>query len=120
MPKAASVRSLVVCVCYSPLLEMALEAASRKQIPQQLATRDSAPSNKRGATMKPRSSTSAPARGNRRKKGSPEKASFPVVAIGASTGGLEAYKEFFHALPADTGMAFVLVQHLNPSHHSIE
>jgi two-component system CheB/CheR fusion protein len=46
-------------------------------------------------------------------------ATFPVVAIGASAGGLEAYKEFFHALPADTGMAFVLVQHLDPSHHSM-
>jgi two-component system, chemotaxis family, CheB/CheR fusion protein len=45
--------------------------------------------------------------------------SFPVVAIGASAGGLEAYKEFFHALPADTGMAFVLIQHLDPSHHSL-
>jgi len=45
--------------------------------------------------------------------------SFPVVAIGASAGGLEAYKEFFHALPVDTGMAFVLVQHLDPSHHSL-
>lgn len=42
-----------------------------------------------------------------------------MVAIGASAGGLEAYKEFFHALPADTGMAFVLVQHLDPSHESM-
>ena len=45
--------------------------------------------------------------------------SFPVVAIGASAGGLDAYKEFFQALPADTGMAFVLIQHLDPSHHSL-
>lgn len=45
--------------------------------------------------------------------------SFPVVAIGASAGGLEAYKEFFYALPVDTGMAFVLIQHLDPSHHSM-
>jgi len=44
---------------------------------------------------------------------------FPVVAIGASAGGLEAYTEFFHALPTDTGMAFVLVQHLDPSHRSM-
>ena len=44
---------------------------------------------------------------------------FPVVAIGASAGGLEAYKDFFHALPSDTGMAYVLVQHLDPSHHSM-
>jgi two-component system CheB/CheR fusion protein len=47
------------------------------------------------------------------------KGSFPVVAIGASAGGLEAYKEFFRALPSDTGMAFVLIQHLDPSHESM-
>lgn len=47
------------------------------------------------------------------------KGSFPVVAIGASAGGLEAYKEFFHALPLDTGMTFVLIQHLDPSHESM-
>jgi two-component system, chemotaxis family, CheB/CheR fusion protein len=47
------------------------------------------------------------------------KDSFPVVAIGASAGGLEAYKEFFLALPLDTGMAFVLIQHLDPSHESM-
>jgi two-component system, chemotaxis family, CheB/CheR fusion protein len=45
--------------------------------------------------------------------------SFPVVAIGASAGGLEAYKEFFLPLPSDTGMAFVLIQHLDPSHESL-
>ena len=41
------------------------------------------------------------------------------MAIGASAGGLEAYKEFFQALPSGTGMAFVVVQHLDPSHHSM-
>ncbi|GGA80554.1 hypothetical protein GCM10011507_34720 [Edaphobacter acidisoli] len=45
--------------------------------------------------------------------------SFPIVAVGASAGGLEAYKDFFHALPVDTRMAFVLVQHLDPTHHSL-
>src|SRR5581483_2778348 len=45
--------------------------------------------------------------------------SFPVVAVGASAGGLEAYTEFLHALAVDTGMAFVLIQHLDPSHHSL-
>lgn len=43
---------------------------------------------------------------------------FPVVAIGASAGGLEAYKGFLQALPNDTGMAFVLVQHLHPDYAS--
>ena len=42
----------------------------------------------------------------------------PVVAIGASAGGLEALREFFTAMPADSGMAFVVVQHLDPSYES--
>ena len=44
---------------------------------------------------------------------------FPVVGVGASAGGLEAYTEFLEALPGDTGMAFVLVQHLSPSRESL-
>ena len=42
----------------------------------------------------------------------------PVVGIGASAGGLEAFTELLQKLPADTGMAFVLVQHLDPTHES--
>jgi len=45
-------------------------------------------------------------------------AAFPVVGIGASAGGLEAFEAFFRACPADTGMAFVLVPHLDPGHAS--
>jgi two-component system CheB/CheR fusion protein len=45
--------------------------------------------------------------------------SFPIVGIGASAGGLEAFEIFFKACPADTGMAFVLVSHLSPDHHSL-
>jgi two-component system CheB/CheR fusion protein len=44
---------------------------------------------------------------------------FPVVGIGASAGGLEAAKLLLRALPADTGMAFVLIQHLDPTHSSM-
>ena len=44
--------------------------------------------------------------------------SFPVVGIGASAGGLEAFSELLHNLPEKTGMAFVLVQHLDPKHES--
>src|SRR4051812_47041643 len=43
---------------------------------------------------------------------------FPIVGIGASAGGLEAVTQLLKALPADTGMAFVLVQHLDPTHES--
>ena len=42
-----------------------------------------------------------------------------VVGIGASAGGLEAFSRLLAALPSDTGMAFVLVQHLDPSHESV-
>lgn len=41
-----------------------------------------------------------------------------IVGVGASAGGLEAFKAFFQAVPADPGMAFVLVQHLDPEHRS--
>jgi two-component system, chemotaxis family, CheB/CheR fusion protein len=44
---------------------------------------------------------------------------FPVVGIGASAGGLEAFTQFLQALRPNTGMAFVLVQHLEPTHESI-
>ncbi len=45
-------------------------------------------------------------------------AAFPVVGIGASAGGLEAFSQLLRALPEHTGMAFVLVQHLDPTHES--
>jgi two-component system CheB/CheR fusion protein len=44
---------------------------------------------------------------------------FPVVAIGASAGGLKALEGFFDAMPPDSGMAFVVVQHLDPKHVSL-
>jgi two-component system, chemotaxis family, CheB/CheR fusion protein len=44
---------------------------------------------------------------------------FAVVAVGASAGGLPAISELLRTLPADTGMAFVIVQHLEPSHTSL-
>ena len=43
---------------------------------------------------------------------------FPVVGIGASAGGLEAFTQLLKLLPSDTGMAFVLIQHLDPAHSS--
>ena len=43
----------------------------------------------------------------------------PVAAFGASAGGLEAFSELLQHLPADTGMAFVLIQHLDPKHESL-
>ncbi|MBF8250913.1 MAG: PAS protein, partial [Deltaproteobacteria bacterium] len=44
---------------------------------------------------------------------------FPIIGMGASAGGLEAFEQFFRAMPPDSGMAFVLVSHLDPSHVSL-
>src|SRR5713101_566846 len=43
----------------------------------------------------------------------------PVAGIGASAGGLDAFKKFFAAMPADSGVAFVLIPHLDPKHESL-
>lgn len=47
------------------------------------------------------------------------KTGFHIVGLGASAGGLEAFEQFFHNVPPDIGMAFVLVPHLDPSHASV-
>ena len=44
---------------------------------------------------------------------------FPVVGIGASAGGLDAFKKLLKAIPENSGMAYVLVQHLDPDHESL-
>ncbi len=41
-----------------------------------------------------------------------------IVGIGASAGGIDAFKSFFKNMPSDTGMSFVLIQHLDPIHES--
>jgi two-component system CheB/CheR fusion protein len=46
------------------------------------------------------------------------KNTFPIVAIGASAGGLEAVTKLLENLPKDIGMVFVIVQHLDPKHPS--
>jgi two-component system CheB/CheR fusion protein len=46
-------------------------------------------------------------------------AKFPIVGIGASAGGLDACKRLVNALPAHSGIAFILVQHLDPTHQSM-
>ncbi|MFA6128934.1 MAG: chemotaxis protein CheB [Bacteroidales bacterium] len=49
----------------------------------------------------------------------PQKGGFPIVGIGASAGGLEALEQFFGNMPFDSGMAFVVIQHLDPTHVGI-
>ena len=49
----------------------------------------------------------------------PESLLFPIVGIGASAGGLEALEQFLRHVPENSGMAFVIVQHLDPTHKGI-
>ena len=49
----------------------------------------------------------------------PERSGPPVAGIGASAGGLDAFKKFFSAMSADSGVAFVLIPHLDPKHESL-
>jgi two-component system CheB/CheR fusion protein len=44
---------------------------------------------------------------------------FPIIGIGASAGGLEAFEQFFRNMPPDSGMAFILITHLDPDHVSM-
>jgi len=46
-------------------------------------------------------------------------ARFSIVGMGASAGGLEAFEQFFQVCPAETGMAYVLVSHLDPNRQSL-
>ena len=67
------------------------------------------------AVPKRRAADAKPAR---KRPGSEAVRNFPVAGIGASAGGLEAFVQLLKGLPTDTGMAFVLVQHLDPKHDS--
>jgi len=95
---------------------MATKKSSRASSSKRTGTKPSAPQERRkrtGPHIPPtRPKTAAPPR---RIVGR----SFPIVAVGASAGGLEAFSKLLERLPVDTGMAFVLVQHLDPTHHSL-
>jgi two-component system, chemotaxis family, CheB/CheR fusion protein len=88
------------------------KALRAPRVPQSLV-------RKRGATQTGRAATEialqsdSPAAVN-----DPAVEAFPIVGIGASAGGLEAFTELLSHLPVDTGMAFVLIQHLDPKHES--
>ena len=85
------------------------------------------PVKKRSTAMKVASRTSpgqpkskTPISPNSAEKKRPLKAKpLTIVGIGASAGGLEAFTQFLRNLPASTGMAFVLVQHLDPKRESM-
>ncbi len=69
---------------------------------------------------KPTSSGTKSANSSQEKASSPQKnLAFPIVGIGASAGGLEALEHFLRHVPEKSGMAFVIVQHLDPTHKGI-
>lgn len=70
----------------------------------------SPPSRRRKSPAKPAPAQTAVA---------PANTSFPIVGIGASAGGLEALEQFLGHVPKQCGMAFVIVQHLDPTHKGI-
>jgi len=72
---------------------------------------------KKTVSSRPDSSVSAAATAPAREERA-ESACPTIVGIGASAGGLEAFTELISHLPDDTGMAFVLIQHLDPKHDS--
>ena len=84
----------------------------RKTAPKPAATRKKASPGRETAEARPAEPKLASEKP--RKPGA-----FPIVGIGASAGGLDAFQEFFKAMPADSGMAFVLVAHLDPTHVSM-
>jgi two-component system CheB/CheR fusion protein len=72
----------------------------------------------------PQKKKSAPARGAPEEKDLGQRkgsvaGDFPIVGIGASAGGLETLEVFFSNMPADPGIAFVVIQHLSPQHKSM-
>ena len=69
------------------------------------------------SSAKPKSKKNTSAKSPEKKL--PKAKSLTIVGIGASAGGLEAFTQLLRNLPANTGMAFVLVQHLDPKHESM-
>src|SRR6266480_6224078 len=78
------------------------------------------------ASKRQRSKAAVPRRSHARESGSArgnssastKKTGCPIVGVGGSAGGFEAAMELLRHLPAKNGMAFVIVQHLDPHHAS--
>ena len=85
---------------------------TRKTLPKPTQRKDSISTIKK-AFKNTKGSSGSPSRKLRSKA-----KSFPIVGIGASAGGLEAFTQLLHHLPPDSDMAFVLIPHLDPKHES--
>ena len=77
------------------------------------------PKNKRSPARKKGTTAAAAPRGGVAKPDRIGEPSFPIVGIGGSAGGYEAFVQLLQAVPANTGMAFVFVMHLEPEHQSM-
>ena len=73
----------------------------------------------KGPTKTPVSPAKGRLRVRAKSSGATSRPPFPVVGVGASAGGLEACTALLKALPVNPGIAFVVVQHLDPHHESI-
>ncbi len=69
--------------------------------------------------LSPANQTLDPAPSSREEGISAQPGLFPIVGIGASAGGLEALEQFLRQVPQKSGMAFVIIQHLDPTHKGI-
>lgn len=78
----------------------------RPPLKQELTTGKSTPKSRLRKTKAPQTKTS-------------NELGFQIVALGASAGGLEAFEYFFKTMPPNTGMAFILIAHLDPTHISL-
>ena len=84
-----------------------------------MAAQDHVTKKQKGPTKTPASPAKGRPRVGARSSGAASRLQFPIVGIGASAGGLEACTALLKALPVNPGMAFVVVQHLDPLHESI-
>src|SRR5262249_49744211 len=101
-------------------------AEGKAKDPSSRSAPRSSPASKRGPDKKPqakangaKAAEAANAEQPAANQSPDSRAAFPIVGIGASAGGLEAYRRLLQALPLATGAAFVLVQHLDPTHASM-
>ena len=92
--------------------------AEKKEITHS-AKKKHAAIKKAPVTKKAAKQTKAAANAKKTTAKSKETNDFPIVGLGASAGGLEALEAFFSHMPFDSGMGFVIIQHLSPKHKSI-
>jgi two-component system CheB/CheR fusion protein len=90
--------------------ERATSSGEKQAVPQPNQT----PEEPGESAPAPADAEPSPPRG----EGEERRTGLPVVGIGASASGLEALTEFLQAMPADSGIAFVVVSDLDPEHKS--